>query len=131
MKKRVLIVDNEPHIREVTQLALELVAGWQVLTAGSGQEAIATATVEHPDAILLDVMMPDMDGLTTFGKLQEDPATKPIPVILLTAQIQQSDRTTTNPWGFAMPSPSPSTRSTWPRKLPPPSAGTQWPKPSA
>jgi CheY-like chemotaxis protein len=92
MKKRVLIVDNEPHIREVTQLALELVAGWQVLTAGSGQEAIATATLEHPDAILMDVMMPDMDGLTTFGKLQADPITKPIPVILLTAQIQPVDR---------------------------------------
>ncbi len=92
MSKRVLIVDNEPYIQEVAKLSLEMVAGWQVLTASSGREAIAIASREKLDAILLDVMMPDMDGLTTFAKLQERPETQAIPVILLTAKIQTTDR---------------------------------------
>jgi CheY-like chemotaxis protein len=92
MSKRVLIVDNEPYIQEVTKLSLEMVAGWQVLVASSGMAAIATATIAQPDAILLDVMMPDMDGLATFAKLQAQPETQAIPVILLTANIQTTDR---------------------------------------
>jgi CheY-like chemotaxis protein len=91
MSKRILIVDNEPYILEVTQMSLEIVAGWQVLTASSGREAIVKAAAEQPDVILLDVMMPEMDGLTTFGKLQEQSTTRNIPVILLTAQVQTSD----------------------------------------
>jgi CheY-like chemotaxis protein len=92
MKKRILVVDNEAYIQEVAKLSLEIVAGWQVLTAMSGVEAIEVARVERPDAILLDVMMPGMDGLTTFAKLQEKVETQAIPVILLTASIQASDR---------------------------------------
>ena len=90
--KRILVVDNEPYIQEVAKICLETVAGWNVLTAGSGVEGIQVAEVEQPDAILLDVMMPDMDGITTFQKLQENPATQNIPVILLTAKIQSADR---------------------------------------
>ena len=90
--KRILIVDNEPSIREVAQISLETVAGWDVTIAGSGLEGIATAEREQPDAILLDVMMPDMDGLATFSRLQANPATSKIPVILLTAKVQSSDR---------------------------------------
>lgn len=90
--KRILVVDNEEYIQEVTKICLETVAGWEVLTAGSGSEGINTALSEQPDAILLDVMMPDMDGIATFAKLQTNPATKEIPVILLTAKIQASDR---------------------------------------
>jgi CheY-like chemotaxis protein len=90
--KRVLVVDNEQYIQEVTKICLETVAGWEVLTASSGREGITKAEAFHPDAILLDVMMPDMDGLTTFEKLQANPATKKIPVIFLTAKIQASDR---------------------------------------
>ncbi len=60
--------------------------------ASSGQEGLDMAATHQPDAILLDVMMPDMDGLTTFQKLQANPATQAIPVILLTAKIQASDR---------------------------------------
>ncbi len=90
--KRVLIIDNEPHIQEVAQICLETVAGWQVIAADSGKEGLVKAEVEQPDAILLDVMMPDMDGPTTFQKLQENDATKKIPVILLTAKVQASDR---------------------------------------
>ncbi|WP_449420180.1 response regulator [Phormidium nigroviride] len=90
--KRILIVDNEEYIQEVAKVCLETVAGWEVLTASSGQECLSKAETEQPDAILLDVMMPDMDGLATFKKLQENSATKGIPVILLTAKIQSSDR---------------------------------------
>jgi CheY-like chemotaxis protein len=90
--KRILIVDNEPYIQEVAKLCLETMADWEVLLAGSGKECLIQAETEQPDAILLDVMMPDMDGLTTFEKLQENPVTQNIPVILLTAKIQSSDR---------------------------------------
>lgn len=92
MAKRVLVVDNEQYIREVAQISLETVALWQVLTAASGSEALIVAQAEQPDAILLDVMMPDMDGITTFEKLQANPETRNIPVILLTAKIQAADR---------------------------------------
>lgn len=92
MTKRILVIDNEAYIREVTQICLETVVGWDVITAGSGQEGIDKAIAEQPDAILLDVMMPDMDGITTFQKLQENPTTQPIPVLLLTAKVQASDR---------------------------------------
>ena len=90
--KRILIVDDEEDIREVVQLSLELEAGWEVLTAGSGPEGIANATTQQPDAILLDVMMPEMDGIATFQQLQANPAIKHIPVILLTAKVQATDQ---------------------------------------
>jgi CheY-like chemotaxis protein len=90
--KRILVVDNEPSIQEVAQICLETVAGWQVLLASSGLEGLTIAEREQPDAILLDVMMPDMDGLDTFSKLQANPATRSIPVILLTAKVQSADR---------------------------------------
>lgn len=92
MTKRVLVVDNEQYIQEVAKICLETVAGWEVLLASSGQECLRTALTEQPDVILLDVMMPDMDGITTFKKLQENTATQLIPVILLTAKTQLSDR---------------------------------------
>ncbi|MEH1825464.1 MAG: response regulator [Nostoc sp.] len=90
--KQILVVDNEQYIQEVTKICLETVAGWKVETASSGQEGIIKAQTYQPDAILLDVMMPEMDGITTFEKLQANPLTKGIPVILLTAKIQASDR---------------------------------------
>ena len=90
--KRILVIDNEEYIREVAQICLETVASWTVITAGSGQEGLLKAEAEQPDAILLDVMMPDMDGIATFEKLKENPATAKIPVILLTAKVQASDR---------------------------------------
>lgn len=90
--RRILLVDDEDDIREVAQLSLEMVAGWDVLTASSGREALMRAASEKPDAILLDVMMPGMDGPTTFRALQESEHTRAIPVILLTAKVQASDR---------------------------------------
>jgi CheY-like chemotaxis protein len=90
--KRILVVDNEQYIQEVAKVCLETIAGWEVLLASSGAECLQRAEADQPDAILLDVMMPDMDGMATFQKLQENAVTQAIPVVLLTAKIQSSDR---------------------------------------
>lgn len=90
--KLILVIDDEDDIREVAQLCLETVGGWQVITANGGKEGLIKAENEHPDAILLDVMMPQIDGLTTFHKLQANAATKNIPVVLLTAKVQASEQ---------------------------------------
>src|SRR5215813_14131789 len=90
--KRILVIDDEDDIREVAQVGLEMVANWQVITASSGGEGLVKAKAEQPDAILLDVMMPDLDGPTTFRKLQDEAATRHIPVLLLTAKVQAADR---------------------------------------
>jgi len=88
---RVLIVDDEPMILEVAQMSLEL-AGWQVTTANGGEEGLAKAAAEQPDAVLMDVMMPGMDGPTTCLRMAADPRTSGIPVVLLTAKVQPADR---------------------------------------
>lgn len=90
--KRILVIDDEDGIREIIQICLEAAAGWEVLTAASGSEGLATAQVARPDAILLDVMMPDMDGPTTFRNLQANVATQHIPTILLTAKAKISEQ---------------------------------------
>lgn len=90
--RRILIIDDEDDIREVAALSLESVAGWDVLTASSGAEGIRTAMAEKPDAILMDVMMPAMDGPTTFKEMQKVPAIANIPVLLLTAKVQGVDQ---------------------------------------
>jgi len=92
MSHTILIVDDEDDIREVAALSLETVAGWQVHTASSGAQGLARAIELQPDAVLLDVMMPGMDGPTTFRELRKNPATARIPVLLLTAKVQSSDQ---------------------------------------
>jgi len=89
---KILIIDDEDDIREVAALSLESVAGWDVVTANSGAQGLARAAEHHPDAILLDVMMPGMDGPTTFRELRKNPLTAKIPVLLLTAKVQSSDQ---------------------------------------
>lgn len=91
--KRILVIDDEDDIRKLTQTCLEIMGGWQVLTASSGSEGLAKAQTEQPDVILLDFMMPDMDGQTTFQQLQSNPATRNIPVILLTARGRSTNET--------------------------------------
>ena len=90
--RTILIVDDEDDIREVAQLSLEVTAGWKVLAATCGESAIAIAGAEQPDAILLDVMMPRLDGPSTYARLQDEDATRKIPVIFLTAKVQSTDR---------------------------------------
>ncbi len=90
--RRILIIDDEDDIREVAALSLESIAGWQVLTASSGAAGILEAISTRPDAILMDVMMPSMDGPTTLRQMQNTPAIAHIPVILLTAKVQGVDQ---------------------------------------
>lgn len=90
--KRVLVIDDESPIREIVEMGLEEMAGWEVLKAASGQEGIETAKTQLPDAILLDVMMPEMDGVSTFKKLQENAATQNIPTIFMTAHIEKNEQ---------------------------------------
>jgi CheY-like chemotaxis protein len=89
--RRILVVDDEDDIREVAAVSLEGVGGHEVLTARGGREALAVATADRPDAILLDVMMPDLDGPSTFALLQGAAETRDIPVIFLTAKAQDAD----------------------------------------
>jgi CheY-like chemotaxis protein len=88
----VLVVDDEDHIREVAAVSLELTAGWEIRQACSGTEGIEVANSWRPDAVLLDVMMPDMDGPAAFCQLKADERTANIPVVFLTAKVQTSDR---------------------------------------
>ena len=90
--KKILIIDDEEDIREVAALALEATGGCDVVSAACGHEGIETARREKPDAILLDVMMPEIDGPSTFAEMQKDPELKDIPVIFLTAKVQSAER---------------------------------------
>lgn len=92
MKRRVLVVDDDDAIREVAQTSLELVGGWEVEVASNGLEAVDLCSADPPDAVLLDVMMPTMDGPTTFARLHADPRTRDVPVVLLTAKVQPAER---------------------------------------
>jgi CheY-like chemotaxis protein len=90
--KKILIVDDEDDIREVAAMSLEMSAGWEVVGTSSGAEGLAKARAERPDAILLDVMMPVMDGPATLEKLRADPEIAALPVVFLTAKLQATDR---------------------------------------
>lgn len=90
--KRILIIDDEDDIREVAQTSLEIRGGWEVLTASSGTEGLFKAETEQPDVVLLDVMLPDLNGPATFDKLQGNPVTRQIPVIMLTAKVQATEQ---------------------------------------
>jgi len=92
--RRILIIDDEDDIREVAALSLEATAGWEIVAASSGAEGIKAAAdrENRPDAILMDVMMPGMDGPTTFRKMQQNPEISNIPVLLLTAKVQGVDQ---------------------------------------
>ncbi|MDH4176270.1 MAG: response regulator [Thermoleophilia bacterium] len=90
-RRRVLIVDDEDDIREVAQMSLELVGGWEATTAGSGDECVARAAGDAPDVILLDVMMPGLSGPETLARLRDGRDTVGIPVIFLTAKAQSSE----------------------------------------
>lgn len=90
MSRTVLIVDDDDGIRLIARRALERLAGWEVLTAASGAEALDLAA--GADAVLLDVMMPGMDGPATLAELRARPDTADVPVVMLTAKVQESER---------------------------------------
>jgi two-component system, OmpR family, alkaline phosphatase synthesis response regulator PhoP len=99
--KRVLIIDDEESIQTVVQFGIQMAAGWDVVTASSGPQGIQTAQTAQPDVILLDVMMPEMDGIATFKLLQSHPQTEQIPVIFLTAKAQTSEKRQFNDLGVS------------------------------
>ena len=90
--KQVLVVDDDQNIREVVSMCLHKLKGWDVLTAASGQEGLNGIEIKNPDVIILDVMMPEMDGLAFLRRLRSNPDTKQIPVILLTANRYLPDK---------------------------------------
>ncbi len=90
--RHILIIDDEDDIREVAALSLESIAGWRVSVAPCAQDGIQAAITQQPDAILMDVMMPAMDGPTAFKEMQQIPSIAHIPVVLLTAKVQGVDQ---------------------------------------
>jgi CheY-like chemotaxis protein len=84
--EKVLLVDDDQNIRFVVQMALEGLTNWKVLVAESGSEALKIAEREKPDLILLDMMMPGMDGPTTYSQLKKQGSS--VPVIFMTAKVQ-------------------------------------------
>ena len=90
MASHILIVDDESHIRRIVEVNL-VRAGHRVTTAADGVDAQAKIRADRPDLILLDVMMPNMDGFELLRRLKEDPDTAPIPVVMLTAQSKDED----------------------------------------
>ena len=89
--KRVLVIDDDADIRMLVRMSFERV-GDEVIEATNGLEGVERARAERPDAILLDMLMPKMDGPATVRELKRDPETAEIPVVLLTAMIQPRDR---------------------------------------
>ncbi len=88
---KILHVEDEPDIREVARLALETVGGFAVESCDSGADAIAKAPAFRPDLVLLDVMMPGMDGPTTFERLRRVPGLEKTPVIFMTAKAMPQE----------------------------------------
>ncbi|WP_406832516.1 response regulator [Pedococcus sp. KACC 23699] len=89
--RRVLVVDDDELILEVAEMSLSMVGGWEVTTATGGQEALDRCATELPDAVVMDVMMPGMDGSTAAVLISQDPAISHIPVVLLTAKAQAAE----------------------------------------
>jgi two-component system alkaline phosphatase synthesis response regulator PhoP/two-component system response regulator VicR len=90
MAQTVLVVDDDPQIVRVVEINLTQ-EGYTVRTAADGEDALAAVAQERPDLIILDVMMPRMDGFETLKRLKADPALAEIPVIMLTARAQDED----------------------------------------
>ncbi len=86
--EKILLIDDEDDIRTVAQMSLQAVGGFRVLLASGGEEGLEISASENPDLILLDVMMPGLDGPETLKRLKSDPNSKDIPIVFLTAKAQ-------------------------------------------
>jgi len=86
----ILVIDDEPHLCAIVKTCLETLGNWHVTTALSAEAGLRQATNAPPDAILLDLLLPDMDGLTLLNQLRHQPQTQSIPVIVLTATSPQT-----------------------------------------
>jgi CheY-like chemotaxis protein len=90
--KKILLVDDEPDIRRIAEIALRAQGPVEIINASSGAEALALARQHRPDVVLLDVMMPGLDGLTALGELKRDPATRAIPGLVMTARASRAEQ---------------------------------------
>lgn len=89
--QRIVLVEDEPDIQEVARLALELVGGFEVTICGSGPEALEVITRAPPQLVLLDVMLPGMDGPQILAHLRARPESAALPVIFMTAKVQPGE----------------------------------------
>jgi CheY-like chemotaxis protein len=89
--EKILLIDDEEDIRTVAQMSLQAVGGFEVLLASGGEEGLKISAREKPDLILLDAMMPGLDGPGTLKRLKSDPECVDIPVVFLTAKAQQME----------------------------------------
>jgi len=89
--RKILVCDDDDHIRNIMEFSLEA-EGFEVLAAADGEQALQAVMSEQPDLVILDVMMPGSDGLTVCRELKANPATRHIPVLLLTAKTDKGDR---------------------------------------
>jgi two-component system OmpR family response regulator len=85
-----MLVDDDPNIRKLAKMSLERVGSWRVLAVASGQEALELLKDESPDVIILDVMMPGLDGRATLARIKESESAS-VPVILMTAKVQTGE----------------------------------------
>lgn len=88
---RILYVDDEPDIRQIAKMALELESGFEVQACGSGEEALARLARTKPDLVMLDVMMPQMDGPMTLAALRQISGCEQLPVVFITAKVQRHE----------------------------------------
>ena len=93
MSKIILIIDDEEDVKDIAQMGLEMVTDWQVITASRGKEGLDLAKNSQPEVILLDLMMPEWDGIETLKHLKANQSTAAIPVILMTAKTQSASAT--------------------------------------
>jgi len=89
--RRITYVEDEPDIREVTRITLETLGGFTLDICVNGAEAVAKTPAFEPDLILLDVMMPEMDGVETYERLRRNPALADTPIIFMTAKAQPEE----------------------------------------
>lgn len=89
--EKVLLVDDDAAIRMVAEITLRKIGKWEVMSAESGARALELLNDFRPDVILMDMMMPGMDGLTTFNTLRRNPALAEIPVIFMTAKVHKTE----------------------------------------
>ncbi len=89
--QKIVYVEDEPDIQAIAQMALESIGGFSVVLCNSGREALDIIPAEKPDLVLMDVMMPEMDGPSTLQALRKLPDCQQIPVAFMTAKVQKSE----------------------------------------
>ncbi|MBU6951937.1 response regulator [Hahella sp. HN01] len=89
--RKIVYVEDEPDIQAIAQMALEAIGGFEVILCSSGREALEVIPQEMPDLVLMDVMMPELDGPSTLQALREVTECKHLPVAFMTAKVQKSE----------------------------------------